>query len=110
MRDVASNLAGAISDPKLGAIFDVGRGGGSIVFAVEVASNRPTLGARDPEVGAAGVKDDLEFLRGRSESDRTKVLLLVSDVQSITVGTYTGRSESSRQGLHEDPSGRWQCA
>lgn len=40
---------------------------------MEVAGDRAALGTRDPEVGAAGVKNDLEFLGRSSKGDSAEI-------------------------------------
>jgi len=71
--DVSAQLAGSVLDLELGAVLLVCRGRRRVVLGVEVAGNRVALGSWDPEVGAAGVKDDLEGLRWRAEGDLREV-------------------------------------
>lgn len=40
---------------------------------MQVASDRATLCAWNPKIGAAGIKDDFELLRWRSNSNRAEV-------------------------------------
>ena len=71
--DEASYLTGAIANTKFGAILLVGRRSRGVIFLVKIAGNRAAGGAWNPEVGAASVEDDLEFLGRRAESNGAEV-------------------------------------
>ena len=45
-----------------------------VVLAVEIASDRATLGRRHPEVGAASIEDDLEALWRSTDGDLGEIL------------------------------------
>jgi hypothetical protein len=48
LRDVASDLATAVSDPKLRSILLVGRRAGRVVFLVKITGDGTARRARDP--------------------------------------------------------------
>lgn len=63
LRYEATQASRSVTDAELGAVLLVSRRGRRVVLGVEVASNGAALGRGDPEVGATGIKDDLEGLR-----------------------------------------------
>ena len=74
-RNKAAELSGAVLDLKFRAVLLVGARGFMIIFAVEVARNGAALGRWNPEVGAAGVHDNLEFLWRATDRDGGEVLM-----------------------------------
>lgn len=60
--DVTLDGTGAVADSKVGAVLLVCRRAAVVILVVEVASNGATVRRGDPQVGAAGVEDDLELL------------------------------------------------
>jgi hypothetical protein len=74
--DEAAKRAGAVADLEVGAVLLVCRRRRRVILGVEVAGDRVALGRRNPEVGAAGVEDDLEGLGRSSERDLGEVYSL----------------------------------
>lgn len=65
----ASQAARAVLDRERGAILREGRRGRGVVFCVEEAGDGVALRGRNPQVGAAGIENDLEGLRGGADGD-----------------------------------------
>lgn len=71
--DESLHAAGAVVDLKRGSVGLVGVGLGGVILAVEVAGDRAALLGWNPEVGGAGVEDDLEGLWWIAEGDLGEV-------------------------------------
>lgn len=71
--DESADAAGAVLDGELGAVLLEGGGLARVVLAVEVAGDRAAGLGWDPEVGAAGVEDDLECLWWAADGDLGEV-------------------------------------
>lgn len=73
LRHEAAQAARSIANLKLGAILLVGARRRRVILAVEEAGNRAALRRRDPQVGATGVKDNLEGLGRGTNRDLGEV-------------------------------------
>jgi len=71
--DEATQAARAVADAELGTVLLVGGRLGRIVLVVEVAGDGAALRRRHPQVGAAGIQDDLEVLGRRADGDLREV-------------------------------------
>lgn len=71
--DVAADAAGAVLDGEFGAVLLVAGGLARVVLAVEVAGDGAAGLGWNPEVGASGVKDNLECLWGVADGDLGEV-------------------------------------
>lgn len=71
--DVAADAAGAVLDGEFGAVLLVAGGLARVVLAVEVAGDGAARLGWNPEVGASGVKDDLECLWRVADGDLGEV-------------------------------------
>lgn len=71
--DEAAERTRSVADLELRAVLLVCGRRRRVVLGVEVAGDRVALSRRNPEVGATGVKDNLERLGWRSKRDLRKV-------------------------------------
>jgi hypothetical protein len=71
--DETRQAAGSVVDLELTAVLLVGGRGRRVVLGVEVAGDAAALLGRNPEVGAAGVEDDLEALGRVTDGDLGEV-------------------------------------
>lgn len=71
--DETAQATRAIADGELGTVLRIGARRGRVVLAVKVAGDGAAGLRRNPEVGAAGVENDLELLRWRADGDGREV-------------------------------------
>jgi len=75
--DIAGNesaqASGAVLDGEGRPVLRVGRRRGGVILCVKETGDRATLGGGHPQVGASGIEDDLEGLRGGSDGDLGEV-------------------------------------
>lgn len=74
LANVARKLARSILDLEIRAILLVGARIAVIVLGMQIAGDGAAVLARHPQVGAAGVENDLEVLRRSSDGDLGEVL------------------------------------
>ena len=84
--DEPAQAARAVLDRKGGAVLGEGGRRRGLVLGVQETSDGVALGRRNPEVGAAGIEDDLERLRGRSDGD-------LGEIWGIVRGCNRSRDE-----------------
>ena len=71
--DETLHAAGAVVDLERGSVGLVSVGLGGVILGVKIAGDGATLLGRNPEVGGAGIENDLEGLRWVAEGDLGEV-------------------------------------